>query len=172
MAVPLSDPRFTAVPILDCGEPLVDLGEAAPLLVAAAAAGTPNVYLRTGVVDRLVIAQSLLPRELRLLILSGHLPAAGQATDPAALACWNARPATLPPHLTGGAVDLTLIGPGTHGPIESLDGDRHRLLSAALRGSGLVEHPTSRWHWSYGDQYWAYMTSAATARYGDAQAVV
>jgi D-alanyl-D-alanine dipeptidase len=164
--VPLSDPRYAGVPVLDCGEPLVDLGEAAPLLVAAAAAGTPGVYLRSGVVDRLVIAQSLLPRELRLLILAGHLPAARTATDPGAVACWNARPATLPPHLTGGAVDLTLVGPGSPGPLQPLNNERYRLLSAALRGSGLVEHPTATCHWSYGDQFWAYTTRAASARYG------
>lgn len=157
-------PRYADVPVQECGEPLVDLGEAAPLLVAAAAAGTPPVYLRSGVVDRLVIAQSLLPRELRLLILAGHLPAARTSTDRAALACWNARPATLPSHLTGGAVDLTLAGP--EGALGVLDDGRRRLLSAALRGSGLVGHPTSAFHWSYGDQSWASATSATSARYG------
>ena len=78
--VPLSDPRIAAVAIEECGEPLVDMRTSAPLLVDDRQADPEGAYahLRSGVVDRLVTAQSLLPRGLRLLIVEGYRPLAVQ----------------------------------------------------------------------------------------------
>jgi D-alanyl-D-alanine dipeptidase len=161
MAVPLTDPRFAAVPVRDCGEPLAVLGAGAPL-----SAVTEGVSLRSGVVDRLVTAQSLLPRELRLLVLAGYRT--GDREAAAGLGCRHPRSVDLPPHLTGGAVDLTVVGPSGAVPAlpPALDPGRHALLHAALRGCGLIAHPSQWWHWSYGDQYWAFVTNAGAARYG------
>ncbi|MFI5593375.1 M15 family metallopeptidase [Amycolatopsis sp. NPDC051758] len=153
-----SDPRIARVPIRDCGEPLVDVRASAPLSVAG-----PPVHLRYGVVERLVTAQSLLPRTVRLLIVDGHRP----ATRP-----------TVAPHPTGGAVDITLSDRHAVDPAAATlptcctgivppPADRTRqMLTSALTAVGLVAYPTRWWHWSYGDRYWAFVTQAAHSRYG------
>lgn len=134
-------------------EALVDVATSAPLRVPPGR----QALLRVAVVDRLVVAQSLLPRYVRLVVVAGH------GTGDAA-------------HLTGGAVDLTL---------SPVDGDvpaalpccrcdpvapavpaTVRLLTDALAASGLVNDVSRWWHWSYGDSSWAVATGAAHARYG------
>ena len=103
-------------------------------------------------------------------------------------------PATPPPHSTGAAVDLTLadaagvplamggaidaIGavsePQFHGPAALADPDgeaaqwhRHRqLLAWAMASAGFVQHPNEWWHFSWGDQLWAWRSAATAARYG------
>ena len=72
-----------SVPVLECGEPLVDLRTVEALLLASPSAATP---VRIGVLDRLITAQTLLPAGLRLRI-GGY-------------ACV--------PHAEGAAADVTL----------------------------------------------------------------
>lgn len=117
----LPDPRLAEVPIQDCEEALVDVRASAPLHVAR------PTLLRYSLVDRLVTAQSLLPRDVRLLIVDGYRPPAAPcrhttcAVDETKLARPNvstedltglvgvcATPPAVAPHPTGGAVDLTL----------------------------------------------------------------
>jgi zinc D-Ala-D-Ala dipeptidase len=126
---PLTDSRLDDIPVEECGEPLVDVGAvdalaADPRLCGRAGSST---RLRSTVVDRLVIAQSLLPRGLRLLIVEGHRSADRQREHfdecVAALADahpdwprhrvmeeagWHCSPSGTAPHLTGAAADLTL----------------------------------------------------------------
>jgi D-alanyl-D-alanine dipeptidase len=182
MIVLLSDPRLARIPIRDTGETLVDVRESAPLRVAG------RTFLRSGLVDRLVTAQSLLPRRTRLLIVDGYrapaLPCGACAVEEAepgppagsrpAGVC--ATPADTAPHPTGGAVDLTLAdGDDTvplpacrAGPVPPPPAGTRRLLTAALAAVGLVNHPARWWHWSYGDRFWAWATRAPHARYGPA----
>lgn len=81
-----------------------------------------------------------------------------------------------PPHTTGGAVDVNLVDmdgkPLDHiSPHKSTDvrgfaldtlgltagARRNRdILAAALTAAGLTNYPSEYWHWSYGDQGWAY----------------
>lgn len=103
-------------------------------------------------------------------------------------------PATPPPHSTGGAVDLTLadatgrpldmggaidaIGavsePGHYGAQSAVDPDgmaarwhaRRLRLSAAMASAGFAQHPNEWWHFSYGDQLWAWDQGQSTAIYG------
>jgi zinc D-Ala-D-Ala dipeptidase len=107
-------------------------------------------------------------------------------------------PAAPPPHSTGAAVDLTLLGsdgqPLAMGsPIDAIgavsepehfrrlaaalpDGeqrrqaqlwDRHRqLLAEAMGSAGFVRHPNEWWHFSWGDQLWAWASGAGVACYG------
>jgi D-alanyl-D-alanine dipeptidase len=171
MIVTFSDPRVAHVPVRDCGETLVDVRTSAPLIVAKEA------YLRHGVVDRLVTAQSLLPRDVRLLIVHGYRPPGlpcqhlNCAVEEATSRC--VIPPAVAPHPTGGAVDLTLSNEDnralpacctstTPHPSESTQ----LLLVSALTAAGLVNYPARWWHWSYGDPYWAYTTRAPHARYG------
>ena len=103
-------------------------------------------------------------------------------------------PATPPPHSTGAAVDLTLamahgqplemggaidaIGPVSH-PLHHAaaaaidpDGDparwhqRRLLLMEVMEAAGFAQHPQEWWHFSYGDQLWAWRSGQPQALYG------
>ncbi|WP_306214366.1 M15 family metallopeptidase domain-containing protein [Actinoplanes sp. RD1] len=131
--VPPTDPRVAAVPVRESGDRLVDVAASAPLRVTAPA------LLRFGVVERLVIAQSALPRDVRLVVVAGHSSA--------------------PTHASGATVDVTLVRDDDALPDLP-------LLTGALAGAGLVAWAPCWWRWSYGDQVWAYVMRAPHARYG------
>lgn len=124
----MSDPRATAIPVTDCGAPLVDVR--GTLLVDDRRADTTGSYahLRRCVLDRLDHAQALLPDGLRLLFVEGYRPPDLQrlyfekyadelrAANPA----WSGEqvhqaasryvsPPEIAPHSAGAAVDLTLV---------------------------------------------------------------
>ncbi len=108
----------------------------------------------------------------------------------------SANPNTPPPHSTGAAVDLTLvneqgiavnmgsaideISPRSY-PDHFADSSEsqaqqyhhHRsVLAKAMNTAGFQQHPNEWWHFSTGDQLWAYQTGAgAIAQYGNAQLV-
>jgi D-alanyl-D-alanine dipeptidase len=101
-------------------------------------------------------------------------------------------PVSPPPHLTGGAVDLTLrrsdgetlfmgsifddvtaVSNTAHfedafglafSDIEARD--NRRLLFWVMRDAGFANNPTEWWHFSYGDQMWARIMGKDTALYG------
>ena len=101
-------------------------------------------------------------------------------------------PATPPPHSTGAAVDLTLSSrDGTPlamgGEIDAIgavsepqhyagreDSDaqpwhqRRQLLADVMEASGFAQHPNEWWHYSFGDQLWAWRRGAAVAIYAEA----
>lgn len=92
-------------------------------------------------------------------------------------------PATPPPHSTGAAIDLTLqdergqpvpmgspideISPRSHPQYfgdrpdqESQTFHHHRqLLWRALSATNFQQHPNEWWHFSWGDQLWAWLTT-------------
>lgn len=103
-------------------------------------------------------------------------------------------PATPPPHSTGAAVDLTLadetgtpldmggaidaIGvvsepsyyavaaqSGQDSEAELFD-QRRCLLRHVMEAAGFQQHPNEWWHFSYGDQLWAWRAGQKTAIYG------
>lgn len=104
------------------------------------------------------------------------------------------QPSTPPPHSTGAAVDLTLADdqgrplemggaidaissvsePEYYASPASLDPDsdaarwhrRRCLLASCLASQGFVRHPNEWWHFSYGDQLWAWSTQTTVACYG------
>jgi D-alanyl-D-alanine dipeptidase len=98
-------------------------------------------------------------------------------------------PPACAPHVSGAAVDLTLVDDagrcldlGT--PIDATPEDsngacyfdapgispaarwRRTLLATALGHAGLVNYPTEWWHWSFGDRYWAHVTGNSVAIHG------
>jgi len=105
-------------------------------------------------------------------------------------------PATPPPHSTGGAVDLTLADATGRplamggaidaiGPVSEPDHfaaaaaadpaskaaqwqRRRNRLSEVMAGAGFARHPNEWWHFSYGDQLWAWSRGESTALYGRA----
>lgn len=93
-----------------------------------------------------------------------------------------------PPHLTGGAVDLTL-GDGDGRPLDlgtSFDAfvaeagaraledvpgaprERRRLLYRAMAAQGFTAYLEEWWHYDHGDQFWGLATGSA-ARYAAAE---
>ncbi|MCG7522952.1 D-alanyl-D-alanine carboxypeptidase family protein [Streptomyces sp. OfavH-34-F] len=154
----MSDPRVAAIPVADCGEPLVDVR--GTLLVDDRRADSTGsyVHLRRGVLDRLVHAQSLLPNGLRLLFVEGYRPPDLQrryfdeysgelrAANPA----WSdeqvhqaasrfVSPPEIAPHSAGAAVDLTLVNAagaeldmGTHVNANPEESDGACYTDAAL----------------------------------------
>ncbi|MFF9623409.1 M15 family metallopeptidase [Streptomyces griseosporeus] len=125
----MSDARVVAVPVQECGEPLVDVRKS--LLTDDRKhkdAQGAEVLLRRGVLDRLLTAERLLPPGLRLLFVEGYRPPALQrryfeeyAAELRALhPDWAAdrvrtaasryvSPREVAPHSAGAAVDLTLV---------------------------------------------------------------
>lgn len=84
-------------------------------------------------------------------------------------------PDNFSPHLTGGAVDITLtdaegqlLDMGNwfdHSDSACLDYDNltneqqsnRSMLSDLMFSLGFVNYPYEWWHWSYGDKYWGYI---------------
>ncbi len=105
-------------------------------------------------------------------------------------------PATPPPHSTGGAIDITLVNEQGHpvnmgtaidevsplsypdyfanstNPIERQYHAYRQLLWSIMQKVGFQRHPNEWWHFSFGDQMWAWLSNQAnphhslTARYG------
>ena len=99
-----------------------------------------------------------------------------------------------PPHSTGGAIDLTLVSfngkqldmggqideigsrsyPDYYEEIslknkhssEYLWNSRRKLLNEKMTKFGFIQHPNEWWHFSYGDQLWAWKTNSDNAIYG------
>ncbi|MEU2067838.1 M15 family metallopeptidase [Streptomyces anulatus] len=125
----MSDPQVAAIPVRDCGEPLVDVRDHGfrvdprkqdPLGAYA--------HVREGVLARLEHARSLLPAGTDLLFIEGYRPLALQRRyftaywDELAIAHpdWGAEqlhhaasryvsPPEIAPHSAGAAVDVTLV---------------------------------------------------------------
>ena len=76
----------------------------------------------------------------------------------------------------GGAIDAIgpISEPAFHAAAARLDpgGEaarwhRHRhWLAEAMAAAGFVQHPNEWWHFSWGDQLWAWRSGASQARYG------
>jgi D-alanyl-D-alanine dipeptidase len=197
-------PLSKRVPVEDNGEPLVSLEGAIKLYRVYSWLGfkhMPTVpRLRTSVLERLQRASARLPPDFELVIIDGHrtrafqeeLLAYYQAQTTQALDEFVSDPASttvVPPHTTGGAVDLTLgwrgavLGLGTdfdcfvtesapaaleENDVDGPARDLRRLLASVLSREGMTVIESEWWHWSYGDQHWAAATGAPAAVYNAA----
>ena len=122
MTILLSDPRVSAVPLSDNGEPLVALD---------ASFGPARALVRQGLATRLAEAQGYLSGGLRLHVVEGHRSVADQQ---AIIASYSAEvcaarpgispgdldrlvsrfvaPVAVAPHVAGAAIDVTLVFAG------------------------------------------------------------
>ncbi|MFD4626466.1 M15 family metallopeptidase [Streptomyces sp. NPDC058475] len=131
----MSDPKIAAIPVVDGGEPLLDVRAKAPFPVDARKQDGSGgfAHLREGVLTRLVEAGSLLPDGVRLLFVEGYRPPALQRSYFERYAAelradhpdWDAErlrdatsryvsPPEIAPHSAGAAVDLTLVDADGH----------------------------------------------------------
>lgn len=91
-----------------------------------------------------------------------------------------------PPHSTGGAVDVNLLNEDgqrldhsspyhPHDPkgfffdapgLSDVARRNRDILAEAMLAGGLTNYPSEYWHWSYGDQGWAYRGGRPHALFG------
>jgi D-alanyl-D-alanine dipeptidase len=181
----------------------------------------PECYAREGVLDRLMHAASMLPDGVRMVVLDawrsigvqeilfeqclavlrGAHPDLGEQDLASLVRQFVASPsadrAAPSPHLTGGALDLTLAtvdgkllefgtpfdypGPASYTrhlerkaaeePLYSREREgleNRRLLYEVMIRAGFVNLHAEWWHFEYGTQRWALLTGADQARYGGA----
>ncbi len=205
----IADPKILAIPIIDNHERMIDLKKQHEIAYGPSPEIPNNsdyTKLRKTVYEKLKQAQALLPQGLRFRLYEGYrslklqemLFDARYAKVKAQHPSWS--PAQLfhettklvspvfnldsskniPPHSTGGAIDVYLINDkgeevdmgihpkdwmsDLHGTLSLTNSDviskeakhyRH-IMSDVLSRVGFVNYPTEYWHWSYGDRYWAY----------------
>lgn len=130
----ISDPRVLQIPIAENGEPLVDLRTIPQVKIDHRKSSDSDLYfkIRKTLADKLVDAAKTLPVGIAFLVVEGYRPLSLQKryfedyvkelrrNHPD----WNeqaihdeaskfvAPPDMVPPHSTGGAIDLTLISTG------------------------------------------------------------
>ncbi|SFS62697.1 D-alanyl-D-alanine dipeptidase [Sulfitobacter marinus] len=168
----------------------------------------PQIWLRQSVLDRLKIASEVLPNGYRLVLLDGWRPKQLQqalfddmrqkiATENPRLEgiqldemtmnyCSKVSddPVQPSPHLTGGAVDVTLanasgveldMGSAFDEPSQrswttyQLSGapmHHRKVLHSAMIQSGFTNLPSEWWHYDYGNWVWAWYSEASVAEYG------
>ena len=198
--------RARTIPSVDNGEPLVPVRGDLPVFRVYQqlpfATMPVEVRLREGLVQRLSAAQASLPAPFSLVVIDGwrslefqrelldyysrrHASLEGYVSDPG-------DETLVPPHVTGGAVDLTLAHEGrplalgtdfdafddpaavdwfenprrTGDPDSELSRRLRRLLASTLMGQGLAPLAEEWWHWSFGDQRWAVCQDEPRTRYG------
>ncbi|MBG9943499.1 M15 family metallopeptidase [Brevibacillus formosus] len=201
------------LPIKECGEPMIPLSSLAEQITVYPAyyhegyAGTqPEAFLREGAARRLATAAAKLPVGYKLVVLDGWRSFEVQASlyarfrEALLLQGWQEGPALTEqlskfvaypttdlfkpsPHLSGGAVDLTIAGPDgwlemgtafddfseraetrhyeelvqpTQKDIEIRD--HRRLLYHLMTAAGFVNYPKEWWHFEYGTRTWGQKT--------------
>lgn len=129
MTTLITDPAVAGLPVHDNAEPLVDLASRGIACAAVTPEQEAGRRVRSGLADRLVLAQAALPAGLRLLVVEGFrtpeaqlaaregylhdlrnaYPGAGE-DELRRLASRYVAPLEVAPHVAGAAVDVTLTG--------------------------------------------------------------
>lgn len=211
-AEPITDLR--RVPIVECGEPLVDFVDHCPGLILDQPRFnyTRETLVRARVAEALNQAIAKLPAGYHLAIVEGWRPLHIQRRM--YLGIWQRfkerhpdwsdtklrrvvnrytapfdSPRVPPPHSTGGAVDVILVradgSPYDHTtPFDRFDphcyamdarglsavaAKTRSILREIFAGTVLTNYPSEYWHWSFGDQGWAYRGGHPAAIYAPVQ---
>ncbi len=215
----ISDPVITAIPIIECNEPLVDLREQDVIPFGPPPERPDNVCytkIRKRVYEKLCAAEKLLPEGVHFCLYEGWRSLRLQQELFQAMYENNKRnypemtadelfwestklispvklldgTQNIPPHSTGGAIDVYLIDnegqlldmglpldqwPQDSGArlsqtastyVSKEAKENRQIMSKALLEVGFINYPYEYWHWSYGDRYWAYHVNAPYALYG------
>lgn len=197
------DEKLVKIQIKDNGEKLVSIKVHCPKIVMRLGGYIKKegkkycdsaCFVREGVAERLNIAQKLLPKGSRLMLRCGYRPLDIQKKRYFWMynklknknLNWNKEKLKeetskcvapidiIPPHSTGGAVDVSIISNSgkqldmgsrlgtftektyTYSNKISPFGKKNRkLLIKVMSKAGFINYPTEWWHWSYGDRYWA-----------------
>ncbi len=185
----------------ECGAALVDSAEALATFDVYDEFGVGDEashLVRDLVLSKLISVHESLPQPFGLVLIEGWrsqarqelLFAIAQQSAGDAATDYAADPrgvgGVVPPHSTGGAVDVTLswnghrLGLSTavgiydtrssltwlESSAESVARDLRRLLYHSMVAQGFVGIAEEWWHYSYGDQQWAVRTGAPAALFG------
>jgi D-alanyl-D-alanine dipeptidase len=199
----IPDKELIKIPIKDNGEKLVYVKDICPKIVIRLGTyikkeGKKSCIdacsVREDAARRLKLAQSNLPKGYMLTLRCGHRSLTIQKKRyewmyrklKKKYPQWNVKklreetskcvapPDIVPPHSTGGAIDLSIVGidgkqlnMGTQlgrfsektytssKKISSISRKNRKMLISIMSKAGFVNYPTEWWHWSYGDRYWA-----------------
>lgn len=199
----ISDETLLTIPIKDTGEKLVNAKTYCPSIIFSLGKYIKNdgkgallkaKLVRDTVAKKLSIAQSFLPKGFKLVVRCGYRqlslqkkrydqfytkvkrkhPSWSEKQIRTETSKMVAPPDIVPPHSTGGAVDLSVIDSSgkklnmgtklgqfnnktiTNSKYLSRKEKSNReVLSKVMTKAGFVNYPTEWWHWSYGDRYWA-----------------
>lgn len=215
----IADPRVLSIPIVDNQEAIIELRNQKEILYGPSPEvpnNTDYTKIRKTVYEKLLQAQSLLPKDLRFCLYEGYRSLTLQKTlfdnrfqmNRQLYPQWSDEQVfdettkmvspiknkdgsqKTPPHSTGGAIDIYLVNKegkyvnmGIHpedwmkdetGTFSQTDTTSiseesrkyRKIMADALREADFVNYPTEYWHWSYGDQYWAYHKGHPHALYG------
>ena len=215
----IADPKVLSIPVQDSNEPMVNLVHQTVVAYGPSPEipnNTDYTYLRQTVYEKLKKAEHRLPKGLHFCLYEGYRSIALQKMlfdkrsekvkknhpdwPSSALFAETTKLVSpvinedgsdnIPPHSTGGALDVYLINDqgepvdmGIHpkdwmqdegGVLSqtasnqiSINAQKNRqIMSEALALEGFINYPTEYWHWSYGDRYWAYMTQHKHTLYG------
>ena len=207
---------FEGILIEECGEALVD-ARTYPFVVTPAyyqqgISTDPTVRLRKSVLDKLLKAQETFNGKYQFKLWDGYRSRSTQSALYDALYAAVARkypdateqeltyetqryvtkatdPTRIPPHATGGAIDLTLVDQdnneldmgtvfdhfGPQAKTDYFDGSKahevyaknRQLLFDALTAQGFTNDTEEWWHYDYGNQVWVYHTGNKKAWYGE-----
>ncbi len=216
--VPLKGNTFASirdVPIIENGEPLIDLKDQAIITYSTKfiLEDPECTHMRKTVYEKLCEAEKLLPAGVRFELIEGlrSLKTQARLFDEIYKEIQEKFPemnekelfmetskfvapiktlegvTNVPPHSTGGAIDITLINQNgepldmginpddfynedfirTDSPLISKEARKNRdIMSKALSEVGFVNYPGEFWHWSYGDKRWAFVREAKHSIYG------
>jgi len=206
---------FENIPIQECSELLVDLAGydfmLEPVYFKTGSADTNKMYLRQGVADKLLAIQKEF-KIYKFKIWDGYRPRVVQNNiyekywqelkklhpewdkekmqNEVGVFITNAQDTNrIPPHATGGAVDLTLVDAegkelnmgtefdyfGPEAAVLYFEGNNindevrqnRKLLREAMEIMGFRIEPYEWWHYDYGNQLWASTLHKPAAIYGE-----
>lgn len=212
--------NFTKISVKECGEKLVDVEEcgfiAEPKYYQQGMSRDNKIYLRRGVLERLKKAKENLPAGYNFKIWDGYRSREVQDNiwqsyyqkNKLKHPVWSEEeilnetdkfvtrpnnPERIPPHATGGAVDLTVVDKdgeemnfGTEfddfsekaskdyfevknnlDEREKKFRDNRRMLRATMLEQGFSADEDEWWHFDYGNQLWASRENKLEAIYGE-----
>jgi D-alanyl-D-alanine dipeptidase len=199
----IPDEELVTIPIEDNHEALVDMRTMCPgilvdIMECVAKHGGKVTeeasFVRRFVADMLNKAQATLPKGFKLAVGCGYRspklqkslydahykiiqkenPEWNEQEVKKETDKWIAPLEIVPPHCTGGAVDLSIINAentylnmGTpldvfnektisdHPGLTQEQKKNRDMLFKAMNSAGFINYPLEWWHWTYGDRYWA-----------------
>jgi len=217
----ITDPKILAIPIIECYEPLIDIKDYQQLKYGdpPECELTKECYtkLRQSVFEKLCHAQTDLPngwhfrlyegfrsRKVQQMLFAQEFSrvVARYPNDSYEKQFYETTrlvspvknldgSCNIPPHNTGGAVDIEIINENgelvdmgmavkdwcwvqpeiclTDCDLISKEAKKNRtLLLEIMQAHDFINYPTEWWHFSYGDRYWAYHQPVRQAIYGSA----